>query len=114
MAVYTKEFLSGSVNGRPINVVAIATPGTLIHEAHATSKDEVWLYAVNTDTMARKLTVEFGGVTSPNDLIEVTVAPEQGLLFVVPGIVLSNNLVVRCFASAPSVINILGFINRIT
>ena len=85
MAVFTKEIFSGSTNGRNIKVVATATAGTLIHTANSTAKDEIWLYACNTDTIARKLTIEFGGATSPDDLIEVTIAPEAGLVLVIPG-----------------------------
>ena len=42
--VYTKEFLSGSTDGEPIAIAAVATPGTLIHTADGAAKDEVWIY----------------------------------------------------------------------
>lgn len=115
MSSISKEFLSGSTNGRPISVAAAATPGTLIHTAVAGTDDvdEVWLYAVNTDTAARKLTIEFGGTTSPDDLVEVELGPEDGLKLIVPGLPLQNGLVVRAFAAAADVVNILGFVNRI-
>ena len=70
---FTKEFLSGSNNGRPIKVAAAVTPGTLIHTADNSAKDEIWLYAVNNDTADRLLTIEFGGVTDPDDLIIQTI-----------------------------------------
>ncbi len=109
-----KRVLSGSTNGRPIKVAATATTGTTIHTAHATNLDEVWLWAVNTDTAARKLTIELGGTTSPDDLIEVTVAAESGLTLIVPGLVLTDSLVVRAFAATANVVNIVGFVNRIS
>ena len=114
MSVFTKEFLSGSANGRPVKVVAIATPGTLIHTAHATAKDEIWLYAVNTSGADVDLTLEFGGVTSPDDLIKVTVKRDTGLILVVPGVSQSNSQVVRAFVDNANDVNIIGFVNRIT
>ena len=78
MATFTKVKLSGGTDGRNIKVVATATLGTTIHTAHASALDEIWLWAVNSDTTARKLTIEFGGVTVPDDLIEFTVPAEDG------------------------------------
>ena len=111
----TKEILSGSTNGRLIKVAATATPGTTIHTAvaGASSKDEIWLWAVNSDTVDRKLTIEYGGVASPDDLIEVTVPAESGLLLIVPGLVLQNSLVVKAFAASANVVMVGGFVNRI-
>jgi hypothetical protein len=114
MATYTKVQLSGGTTGKNIKVVATATAGTTIHTAHATSIDEIWLWCVNSDTTDRKLTIEFGGVAAPDDLIEVTVPAEDGLYLVVPGLTLTNSLVVRAFAATANVLSINGFVNRIT
>jgi len=113
MPTYSKVHLSANATGRPIKVVATATTGTTIHAGHATDKDEVWLWASNTDTTARKLTVEFGGTTSPDDLIEVTLAPESGLVPIIPGICITN-VTITAFAATANVINIVGYVNRIT
>jgi hypothetical protein len=118
MASYSKLTLSGSTDGRAIKVAATATAGTLIHTASstATTYDEIWLYAQNTDTTARKLTIEWGGTTSPDDLIEATIGPEQGLVLVAPGLLLKGNataLIVRAFATSADVITIHGYVNRI-
>ncbi len=109
----SKLKLSGSTDGRPIKVAATATAGTTIHTAHATNLDEIWLWASNTDTTARKLTIELGGTTSPDDLIELTVYPETGLVLVIPGLVLTNSVVVRAYCATANVVNIVGFVNRI-
>ncbi len=114
MASYSKLKFSGSTNGRLIKVVATSTLGTTIHAAHATSLDEVYLYAVNSDTTDRKLTIEFGGVSSPDDLIEYTVPAEDGLHLIVPGIPLTGSVVVTAFAASANVISIGGWVNRIT
>ena len=92
MATYTKVKLSESTTGRMVKVAATATAGTLIHATGTSSSiiDEIWLYAVNSDTTARKLTIEFGGVSAPDDLIELTIAAESGLVLVVPGLMLTG------------------------
>lgn len=114
MATYTKQKLSGSTDGKPIKVAATATLGTTIHTAHASDQDEIWLYAVNSDTVARKLTIEYGGAASPDCLIEQTIQPESGLVLIVPGLILTNSLVVTAFCATANVVTIAGFVNRIT
>ena len=119
MATFSKIHLSGSTDGRLIKVAATATAGTTIHtgSSTATTYDEVWLYAVNSDTTDRKLTIEFGGTSSPDDLIEQTITAESGLLLVVPGLVIKGNataLVVRAFCASANVVMVGGYVNRIT
>ena len=109
----SRQLLSGSTNGRGVKVAATATPGTTIHTAHATSLDEVWLWCVNSDSAACKLTVEFGGTTSPDDTIEVTIPGESGLVLVSPGLVIQNSLVVKAFAAMANVVMLTGYVNRI-
>jgi len=119
MATYSKIHLSESTDGKLIKVAATATPGTTIHtgSSTATTYDEVWLYAVNSDTTDRKLTIEFGGVSSPDDLIEQTITAESGLILIVPGLVIKGNataLLVRAFCATANVVMIGGYVNRIT
>jgi len=119
VATYSKIALSGSTDGKLIKVAQTATAGTTIHtgSSTATTFDEVWLYAVNSDTTDRKLTIEFGGTSAPDDLIEQTITAESGLLLVVPGLVIKGNataLVVRAFAATANVVLIGGYVNRIT
>jgi acyl-coenzyme A thioesterase PaaI-like protein len=119
MAVFSKQILSGSTDGKGILVTATATAGTVIHTGSTTATvlDEVWLYAVNTSASAVKLTVEYGGVSSPADHIEFTVPAEAGLYLVVPALLIKGNataLVVRAFAATGSVIAIHGYVNRIS
>lgn len=119
MATFSKIALSGSTDGRMIKVAATATAGTTLHtgSSTATTFDEIWLYAVNSSASTVKLTVEFGGVTSPDDLIEFTVPAEDGLYVIVAGLVIKGNatpLVVRAFAATTNVVMIAGYVNRIT
>jgi hypothetical protein len=114
MATFSKVVLSGGTSGADILVAATATAGTLIHTAHATALDEVWLWAVNNTTSDVVLTIEFGGTTSTKDLIIQTVTTKSGLMTIVPGICLTGSLVVRAFAGTTNVISVAGFVNRIT
>ena len=119
MATFSKELLSASTDGRAIKVAATATAGTLIHTGSttATTIDEIWLYAVNSDSTDRKLTLEWGGVTVPDDLIEVTIGAEAGLVLLAPGLLIKGNstaLLVRAFAATANVVDIHGYVNRIT
>jgi hypothetical protein len=114
MATFSKEKLSGSTDGRGIKVVATASSGTTIHTAHATSLDEVWLYGYNSDTVSRLLTIQFGGTTSVDDDIKVTLPSQTGLTLVVSGLILTNSSVVRAYAAAANVVVLTGYINRIT
>ena len=108
------RFLSGSTSGRPIKVVQTATAGTLIHTAvsGATLFDSLYLYANNTSSSTVKLTLEWGGVTSPDDLIEVNIPGEHGLYTVIYGLKLNGGLVVGAFAGSANVINITGWVVR--
>ena len=115
MATFSKIPLSGSTNGKGIAVAATATPGTLIHTAvtGTAAYDEVWLYVVNTSASDVKLTLEYGG-TATSDLIEYTVTAEDGLAVLVPGLFLNNAQVIRAFAATGSVLNIHGYVHRVS
>jgi hypothetical protein len=113
---YKKRKLSESSDGRGVKVGATATPGTLIHTALASQApseyDEILLQAVNTSASGVKLTVEWGGTTAPDDLVEITIPAESGFTEVIPGHVLQNGAAVRAFAATADVIVIHGYVNR--
>jgi hypothetical protein len=115
----SKQLLSGSTSGRPIAVAATATPGTIIHTATSATGalDEIYLYANNVSTSDVALTIEFGGTTTADQSLSATTIPARANSFpipVVPGICLGGGLIVRAFAGTTNVINITGFVNRIT
>ena len=120
MATFTKTLLSGSTQGRQIKVVATASSGTTIHATGTSSTiiDEVWLYAYNSDTAARLLTIQWGSTSTPDDDIKVTIPPQSGLTLVVAGLILTGTgaaaNTVRAYASAANVIMISGYVNRIS
>lgn len=113
-AIFTKEFLSGSIDGASIDVAATGTPGTLIHTAHATAIDEVWIYAFNTAAQKRTLTIEFGGVAGKDAIVCELAAVGVGLVTIIPGNILTNGLLVRAFANVANDVSIIGWVNRIT
>lgn len=114
MATYTKVKLSGSTDGKAVKVAATATTGTTVHTADASALDEIWLYCVNTSTSAVKLTIEYGTTTAADGNIEITIPPEAGLTLVVPGLILTNSLVVTAFAGTANVLLLIGYVNRIS
>jgi hypothetical protein len=106
-------------DGLGILVAATATAGTAIHTASstATTVDEVWLYAYNNDSSSILLTIEYGGVTAPKDVIKQTLTAQSGLVLVVAGLLVQGNAtpkVIRAFAATGSQISIFGYVNRIT
>lgn len=116
MANYTKAKLSESVDGKPVKVVAISSPGTTIHTAVSgtTSFDEIWLWAYNGHTSAVTLTIEYGGSDVPDQNIVLTLASKSGLVPITPGLILQNGLSVKAFASTANVVTLSGFVNSIT
>ena len=114
MPTYSPQIASGSTNGKMVKVAATSTPGTLLHTAHATDYDEVYVWAVNSSGSGVKLTIELGGTGAPDDLIEKTIAAEDGLTLIVPGIRLTGGVVVRAFAASGNVILCAVNVNRIS
>jgi hypothetical protein len=117
MATFSKLPLSASTNGQPVLVAATSGTGTTIHTAvtGTSSLDEIWLYAHNTSSSIVKLTLQWGGTTAPNNDIEIDIGPEGiGAVLIAPGWLLNNALLVRAFAATTNVINIIGYVNRIS
>ena len=118
MATFSKVKLSGSTSGRGIKVAATATAGTAIHTAVAGASDidEIWIYAVNSSGSDVNLTLEWGAAAPATDLGigPVTIKAYSGLVLVAPGLILNGGLALKAFASVTNVIDIHGYVNRIT
>lgn len=114
MASISKQLLSGSTNGRMIQISATASTGTLIHTAVSgtASVDEIILYATNTSASDVLLTVEYGGTGSENE-VDFTIPAGVGLVDLGGRFVLQNSLVIRAYAGTTNVINVGGYVNRI-
>lgn len=107
--------LSGSTDGKGVKVAATASAGTTIHTATSSASDcdVVTLYAYNSDTAAVNLTLQWGGTTSPDDDIKLSIPSQSGLTLVVPDLVLRNSLVLKAYAGTANKIIIFGFANRV-
>jgi len=105
--------LSGSTDGKLIQVTATGTPGTVIHTAvtGTTQLDRIWLYAVNNHTAAVELEIEFGDATATTNIV-VTIPADSGEFEILQGRALQNAMVVKVFAAVATVIAIGGHIIR--
>lgn len=118
MATFAKKCLHpGGTEGNGLPIL-MSTTSTDIHRTttSTTTYDEIWLYAHNYDTTARKLTIEFGG-TAAKDQIEITIPAESGPVLVVPGLVLRSGgtaLNVTGLAATSTSIAVSGYVNRIS
>jgi len=120
--VYSKQILSGSTNGRMVEVNASASPGTTIHTVQATattSREEVWMYVVNsatatTATGTHQITVELGGTGTADHLV-YSVPAQNGLHLLVPGVTFTaTTSIIRAFGTATGIHHIAGWVNRAT
>jgi len=109
---------------------ATANPASLttIHTTVAdnTKIDEIWLYATNNATTAVQLTIFYGGTATGSSVLApiVQIIPAlSGLTLVVPGLILTSASAITVAAyttalsttsNAASVINISGYVNRIS
>lgn len=120
MATFEKRILSGSTNGQPVLVAGTSTANaTPIHATGTSSSiiDEIWLYAQNDHTADLLLTIEFGGTTSPNNLIRQTIPFRSGLYLVIPGLVLTGTgsaaRNINAFCASANLVMLSGYVNRI-
>lgn len=107
--------LSGSTDGRGIKVAATSSAGTTIHTATSSASDcdVITLYAYNSSGSAVTLTIQWGGTTSVDDDIKVSIPSLSGLTLVVPDLVLRNSLIAKAYAGTTNVITIHGYANRV-
>jgi hypothetical protein len=110
-----RQSLSGSTNGKRIKVTGTATGSAVtIHTAVSgtASWDQVTLDAFNSHTASVTLTIEWGGTTSPDDLIVLPLSPQESLRLIVDGGMIQNSLLVKAFASTANVVTIGGWFDR--
>lgn len=116
--IITPVALSGAPTGqRPIKVAATAIgSGTTIHTAltGTTGYDQITLYATNTDTAVRTLTIGWGGTTDPDDLNlkAVPLPPSSGPIPIITGLRLNNGLIVKAAADSANLVLISGVVDR--
>lgn len=111
----TKIPFSGSTHGRGVKVAATSSAGTTIHTATSstTDCDVITIYAYNSSGSAVNLTLQWGGTTSVDDDIKLSIPATSGLTLVVPDLVLRNSLVIKAYAGTADVITLHGSVNRV-
>ena len=120
MTSFSKVLLSGSTNGRGINITSNTPPGNIVHSTGALSSiiDEVWIYASNSDSVDHNLTIEFGGTISPNDIIKLSVPSQKGLTLITPGLSLTGTGAASCnvtvYSDVGNTVTIFGHVDRIS
>lgn len=116
MASISKQILSGSTNGRLIQITGTSSgAANTVHTAISgtASMDEINLYAINTGTADVLVTIEHGGTGVANE-IRFVIPGQVGQVQISEKLLLQNGLVVKAYAATGSVVNIGGYVNRIT
>lgn len=113
MANFSKNLLSGSTLGEPIQITATSSPGELLHTAvdGYIDFDEIWVYASNTSASDVILTIELGDIGSTREIDVIVEANNTAL--VVPGVPIQGSGSIRAYAASTNVINVFGWINSI-
>jgi hypothetical protein len=107
VATYSKAYGSVGTTGLGVKVAATAIgSGTTIHTAHASNMHIVSIYATNGDTASRELTIGWGGTTSIDNTILITIPAKSGLVLVVHRLPITNSLVIKAAASAANVVTL--------
>ena len=107
MATFTKAHLSGAADGLAVKVAATSSTGTTVHTAVSGTT------AGSFSSASVVLTLEWGTTTAADGNIVVTIPPKEGLMQVIPGLILHNAKVLTAFAASANVILLTGYVNEI-
>ena len=113
MAVYTREYFSGSTDGTPIAITSTDSAGAQTIHTCSTKKGEIYLFAGNKSTVTVELFTEHGDTVSP---IRTLINPSQGLIPILPGTPLRNGKVIKAYCStvSTSALHVLGWVNELS
>tara|TARA_Y100000004_G_C8592361_1_gene277025 strand:- start:11 stop:394 length:384 start_codon:yes stop_codon:yes gene_type:complete len=127
MAVYEKLNLSpGGTegDGNPIQITDTSGNGSFIHDTSndETKQDELWLWATNIHTSDVQVTLHVGylnsGSAAATERMMVTLPSKSGWTLILQGIPLrssgSTPRRVAAFAGTANVVNVVGYVNRIS
>lgn len=107
------HLLSGSTNGKGVKVAATATAGTTVHTAASgtTTIDLVTLWAQNNNAsgVSRTLTLEWGNVSTDNNVV-VAVPAKVGFVLIADRMPIQNSLVIGAFADVANEVIVYGTI----
>lgn len=115
MATFSKQLLSGSSNGRPIEIVATSSVGTTIHTVQATAttaREMLYLWALNYAGTDHLLSLELGG-TATTDRMDINITTGDGPILVCPGVAFTaTDTIIRGFSTATVGLQVFGYVNR--
>jgi hypothetical protein len=117
MATYTPLILSGSTVGRPVQVNATSSPGTLLHTVSTATGavEDMFLdvFNVATATANRQIVIELGSTATTSHLY-ANVAGQDGPYRMAAGLRLNGatGVEVRAFATATGAFVVAGGANR--
>jgi hypothetical protein len=76
--------------------------------------DDVWIWAANTDTVSRTISLYFGAHSSLGDQVvgNYDLPPGGAPVLICPGLFIQNSGVVEAYASIANKINLTGYVNR--
>jgi hypothetical protein len=111
--------LSASTNGLPIQLSATAGDGTTLHTMVSGSNivDRVFMWATNSSTTTIEVNLEWGASTAR---LAENIPPKTMTYPLVTGVPLWGRsasisaTVIKGYASTSAVINIFGYVNRVT
>lgn len=118
MSDYIKVPLTGSVNGKPIQITAttLGSAQTLHTSTSGTSAwDEIWLWVSNPQDIPASITIAFGYDNTDGTLAckTVQIPANSEPILVLSGLVLQNSKTVRAYASISGYINCFGYVKRL-
>ena len=113
----TRIGFSAATNGATmtVNTTSAISPMTV----HTTGPgiynwDDIWIWAANTDTVSRTISLYFGAHSSLGDQVvgNYDLPPGGAPVLICPGLFLQNSGVVEAYASIANKINLTGYVNR--
>ena len=131
MGTLSKELLSQSTYGKAVSITStLLSSANCFHVAPSASTwgqphimDEVWVYASNIGVDDASVTLLFGvsaemsGLSAghvASDAMVVTIPYQSGRVLIIDGRLLQGGLSAFAYASTESIVNLDGFVNRIT
>lgn len=106
---YSINFLSASLSGEPIPLMATGSPGTIIHTSIAGSAqmDEIFLYANNTGNQFYPLVLQVA-CTSGSHAMTMMMATQDSPQLVLQGWPVNQSATVRGYSPSGSGLMIIG------
>lgn len=112
MATMTLQVLSGSTNGRGIEITQTSIgSGDTIH-TNSSGTDEVTLWCSNPNAVPHVLTLGWGGTSDPDDLIKVDI-PANGWVQVTDRLPIKGTLAIVAAADTAGELSLFGSVIHI-